>query len=870
MVSRSSETMVLTFKYFIFWIFLLCSSLGMRQHHQFACVKNCRCNRQKQIVHCSNEGLTKIVKFSPFVKTLVLDDNRLTALDFDKVLNDTHEQFVLTELSLRRNNITSAMLKSNSFHKFGSLRFLHLDGNRLTYLAEGLLDNNPQLERLTLSDNPLLVHDESAMTALMSHSLAISLKHLDLSRTLNAEQPGNLPSFLSNMTALEELILQNSYIKNTTDDAFSPLHGLRNFKHLDLSGSAIEFIHSDSFELLKNIVELDLSGAKISNEAIVNIFQGLNNSNIEVFRAERIFVGNTTGIKVVHDIFHQLNASKLRVLNFDGNFMAFRNKLPERLLHTLHHLNDLFLESCNLMSIPAHALQGLNSLKKLSLRNNLLSCIRGSECQFLQGFPLKHLRHLDLSYNRFSDTENSVTFRETVFPALEYLDLRFNNLVSVGNNMFEVLTNLVQLDLSNNPIEEIEQNSFRYLSSLTILNLEGCKHLIRLKHGALNGLSSLRVLNLRESGLTHVHHTALSHLSHLEELYLRGNKFSESKDQLQNVTILKSALKILDIGENGLENVPCGLVSNSFELVTLNADGNRIRDCNEFKSLGATLSLETLDLSHNQFAHVSKECFESFSNLKSLDLSGNPFACTCSALETNRWLLHSGLVDADFYGYRCASPTEKINENIFRQPSSLECQSVGGILLICFLVVSLVVIMILSMLYCALRKKVASSVQSTISQSHSRFRAENSSSFYSPLDEDDASKASSAFDTTQRQAEHCNDECHYFENDHQRQALVDREDCEETKIFRGRTSNGFFGKYKRARSKKPYINSSNANKSRSPSEQESSRALSKLGDNAVRCSKISSLGTIDRKSVMLEVTSTNSLDCDIHLEDSVL
>ncbi|XP_004639932.1 leucine-rich repeat-containing protein 52 [Octodon degus] len=82
---------------------------------------------------------------------------------------------------------------------------------------------------------------------------------------------------------------------------------------------------------------------------------------------------------------------------------------------------------------------------------------------------------------------------------LIYLDLSSNNLTSISPFSFSVLHNLVQLNLANNPC---------------LLSLD--------KHTFAN-TSSLRYLDLRNTGLQTLDHAALHHLVVLQTLYLSGN-----------------------------------------------------------------------------------------------------------------------------------------------------------------------------------------------------------------------------------------------------------------------------------------------------------------------------------------------------------
>lgn len=98
-----------------------------------------------------------------------------------------------------------------------------------------------------------------------------------------------------------------------------------------------------------------------------------------------------------------------------------------------------------------------------------------------------------------------------------------NRLTAVVVGAFGSLTRLQTLRLSDNPLSDIESGALDGLTALTRLELDRCARLTHLKAGALAGLYKLRVFSAHDSGLVHLHHAVFSHLTHLEELYLRNN-----------------------------------------------------------------------------------------------------------------------------------------------------------------------------------------------------------------------------------------------------------------------------------------------------------------------------------------------------------
>ena len=636
----------------------------------------------------------------------------------DKSYGSTNTTWVLVELSLKRNRMSSQVLSTNDFHLFPYLKVLRLDYNNISFLPKNLFRNNHHLEKLSISNNPLPITNPNSLAALDSMNILSSLRFLDLSATLIIANK-SLPMFFSTFTSLSTLLLQSTRLFFLNSNFTNPLNAISSLKRLDFSRSLILQASISAFVNLSQVAEIDFSESTMSLNVFETIIQSLNHSNVEVLNLDHIFNGennyqknfnnysssNSTNntpnnyshgsFHISHNIFHKYNASRLIVLNMDGNTVAFRgSRIPERIFQPLKHLTDLYLDHCNLFSIPHKTFQNLNRLRKVSLKGNFLSCNQGSICDFLKGPTLKHLKYLDLSNNLISQ----VRFMHKTFPSLEFLDLKQNNFINIEVPMFKSLRNLLQLDLSYNLLlEDIANNAFVHLTFLTSLNLEGCKHLGRLRQGVFHGLSSLRVLNLRESGLVHIHHAAFHHLYQLEELYLRKNRFGEMKNSISNLTMMKSSIKTLDLGENNLKSLPLKLLSNSFELHTLYFDNNRLADCQQLNVLSSVL--ETLDLSNNFLVSPHSSCFQILKNLRWLDLSDNPFYCDCQLHHFASWLSRFSTHN----NHLCAAPAPLLNINIFSfNPSNFDCPEFREAFLIVCLSLCVATLAFLAGAFCSL------------------------------------------------------------------------------------------------------------------------------------------------------------------------
>lgn len=183
--------------------------------------------------------------------------------------------------------------------------------------------------------------------------------------------------------------------------------------------------------------------------------------------------------------------------------------------------------------------------------------------------------------------------------SLLYLDLNTCGIQNLNNDFFNNTTALNKLDLSHNPLKSIEPGPFDHLTNLEYLHLRNCS-------------------------LNYIAHEAFIDLENLRELELTDNslKTLDWKGVLGPLVRLER----LDIQNTSITRLQGDTFSDKLFLRQLNVADNKLRHAYVDNTLGHNLhSVHSLDLSNcNLKDHLSEKAFRNASNLRVLDLDGNP------------------------------------------------------------------------------------------------------------------------------------------------------------------------------------------------------------------------------------------------------
>ncbi|XP_078152997.1 uncharacterized protein LOC144548162 [Carex rostrata] len=424
------------------------------------------------------------------------------------------------------------------------------------------------------------------LTGKVSPSLLFlsDLKHLDLS--FNNFSGDKFPEFISAFRKLKYLNLSNTGLSGMIHPHLGNLSKLLYFDLRQDYYFSDFTLSADTWWLsnMRSLKYIDMSGVDFKDSN--NWVQSLNKlSSLEVLVLSHNYLTQ------IPNTLTLVNFTSLRVLHlFDQNF----NTTIPNWMGSLHNLNVLILESCNLVGPYPVTLRNLTNLVQLDLSFNNLNGLLSET--HLTG--LSKLKYLDLG-----DTNITILFGSEWTPSfqLNSIGLSSNKLGPKFPSWIRRQVQIENLDLTDNEIDDCIPNWVWSLSSLRSLSLS--TNILRGKLPA-----------------------SLVHMTKLEFMDLSNNQF------VGKIPFLPTSLWYLDLSINSLS----GQLRKNFKSPNKNkliVSNNHTAEVVELFPCGL-ISLQYLDLSSNSLSGHLPPCWSNISSRVTLAnnrLSGVvPRSLSCS------------------------------------------------------------------------------------------------------------------------------------------------------------------------------------------------------------------------------------------------
>ncbi|GMR61776.1 hypothetical protein PMAYCL1PPCAC_31971 [Pristionchus mayeri] len=301
-----------------------------------------------------------------------------------------------------------------------------------------------------------------------------------------------------------------------------------------------------------------------------------------------------------------------------------RNRMPEGMEESL---SALYLERNKITKIDSHAFDGFKNISKLVLTKNRLRTVRS---EWFAGDIEKTLHVLDISHNGIKETDKS-PFRN--LKNLKKLVLDENSL-ELDEDFFEGLGNLETLSLDDCDLtdDDLPKGLFKPLKKLKVLSLRGNKFTEAPE--ALEEISHLAYLDLSETNIAEIHRQSFVGEPEMVDIFFEHMPFLTS---------------VQECAFCGLKKLKRLFFDNSSALVHIDENAFGFKEYTDDRAD----SLVGLRLSRTNISKLPLNMLE-YEEMETLDLDRIPLNCTCDQM----FLKNVKPLSGQSSNARCAYPKE--------------------------------------------------------------------------------------------------------------------------------------------------------------------------------------------------------------------
>ncbi|KAG7312881.1 hypothetical protein JYU34_001267 [Plutella xylostella] len=629
-------------------------------------------NRTLQELSMYNTKLTEFpkeaFKILGNLTTLRLVDHRITTLGKD-IFSGSEAAARLERLHIADGLVSD--VSADAFQNLKKLKTLDLHGNRLATLKRSQFKGLRDTEVLDLSYNNITKLDGSHIgdltklgwcnashnnigeipRGMFARNTVIKVVHLDNNKIKKLDT-----NSFRGMRFLRRLYLQDNRISSIGVGTFASVTRIGT---VDLARNQITAVHYQMFQQSKyaeiiNLAENNIT--KIETQAFTDLYLAV--VNISHNRLEKIeaqsFVNcnNLTVLDLSHNLLTGLPGNAMDGTSYPGelrleyNFLTDFGQIP---IHNMTGIRVLNASHNQIQRIPPKAFPKLYELHTVDLSHNNLSEIANAVFQNLFSLRYLNLSHnsmeqikpatfgsiptvleLDLSHNRLRDISRGSLAK---FSSCRRLDVSYNSL----DKIFQIPISLGELDISYNNLTEIRPNTWPSMNALLSLTLTG-NQLSELTSDSLTPLLTLQKVDLSYNMLDRPPWEALSAVSSLRTLYMQHNNLTTlTRSSFGNLPTLFT----LDLSHNAISSVATASFKGLQQLQTLSLRANLL-DAVPQQTFVSLTALRELDLSQNMLEKIDNKThgvLDDCLSIEKVNLSHNNFGfLTKKMFPSNPWI----------------------------------------------------------------------------------------------------------------------------------------------------------------------------------------------------------------------------------------
>ncbi|SHJ75385.1 Por secretion system C-terminal sorting domain-containing protein [Maribacter aquivivus] len=292
----------------------------------------------------------------------------------------------------------------------------------------------------------------------------------------------------------------------------------------------------------------------------------------------------------------------------------YQNNLTGTVPPEISNLTELTGLSLRAQNLTGTVLDKVTGLTKLSYLDFAFNNLEGTIPESISN--LTSLKNLFLDYNEFS---GEIPISLTTLTNLERLNLGGNNLTgSVPNEIFENLSDLIELEIFNNDLTGLINPTVVNLPLLKSLNISA-NGFTGTFPSFITQLTTLETVSLSTNFFSGPIPQNISNLTELKNLYLSKNNFTGTIPV--EITTLQ-LLERLNLSSNQFTGTLPSQIENLENLLQLQLYSNQFSGplptsvCN-------LANLSMLLLNDNDFSGSIPECYGYFSSIQRLELQKN-------------------------------------------------------------------------------------------------------------------------------------------------------------------------------------------------------------------------------------------------------